>query len=221
MKSFVRQTLITIILAIVIFLLLQLTLQSSVVVGSSMEPNFVPGQRLVVNKLAYKFSEPERGDVIILHPPANVQVDYIKRIVALPGDTVEIKGGIVYVNGKSLQEPYIVDPPGYTLKPLEVPERTYFVLGDNRNNSSDSHVWGPVPLENIIGKAWVTYWPVRDWGPVAARPAAAGSSGRPRSPNRALPVWSLRIISSASLTRFPAARPSRSLTMAKLTSAWL
>ncbi len=167
MKSFVRQTLITILLAIVIFLLLQMTLQSSVVVGSSMEPNFVPGQRLVVNKLAYKFSEPERGDVIILHPPANVQVDYIKRIVALPGDTVEVRGGVVYIYGRPLDEKdYIVEPPGYTLKPLEVPEGYYFVLGDNRNNSNDSHTGWLLPRENIIGKAWLSIWPPNDWGVV-------------------------------------------------------
>ncbi len=166
MKSFVRQTLITIALAVVIFLVLQMTFQSSVVVGSSMEPSLTPGQRLVVNKLVYRFHEPERGDVIILHPPTNGQVDYIKRIVALPGDTVEIRNRTVYVNGKPIEEPYIVDPPNYTMVKRQIPEGQYFVLGDNRNNSNDSHTGWLLPRENIIGKAWLSIWPPEEWGTV-------------------------------------------------------
>lgn len=165
MKGFIRQTLITILLAIIIFIGLQATFQSSVVVGSSMEPNFVPGQRLVVNKLTYQFHEPERGDVIIFHPPTNGQVDYIKRIIALPGDTLEIKNGTVYVNGKPLDEKaYIVDPPDYTVRQREIPRDFYFVLGDSRNNSNDSHTGWLLPRQNIIGKAWLSIWPPENWG---------------------------------------------------------
>ncbi len=165
MKSFVRQALTTIGLAVVVFLALQITIQSSVVVGSSMEPSFEPGQRLVINKLAYRFSDPQRGDVIIFHPPTNGSVDYIKRVIAVPGDTVEIKSGKVYVNGEMLPEPYIADPPMYNLK-REIPDGYYFVLGDNRNNSNDSHTGWLLPRENIIGKAWLSIWPPGDWGVV-------------------------------------------------------
>ncbi len=166
MKNFLRQTLITIALAVVIFLVMQMTFQSSVVIGSSMEPSFTQGQRLVVDKLVYHFHEPERGDVIILHPPANGQVDYIKRIVGLPGDTVEIKNRTVYINGSPLEEPYIADPPSYSMAKKEIPEGQYFVLGDNRNNSNDSHTGWLLPRENIIGKAWITIWPPSEFGTV-------------------------------------------------------
>lgn len=168
MKSFARQALITIGLAIVIFLVLQATIQSSIVLGSSMEPSFQDGQRLVVNKLAYRFSEPQRGDVVIFHPPANGQVDYIKRIVGLPGETIEVKGGAVFINGKPLHEPYVTDPPRYTLKPHDIPDGYYFVLGDNRNNSNDSHTGWLLPRENILGKAWLSVWPPSEWEIVPA-----------------------------------------------------
>lgn len=167
MKNFLRQTLITIALAVAIFMGLQFTFQSSVVIGSSMEPSFVPGQRLVVDKMVYRFHEPERGDVVILHPPTNGSVDYIKRIVGLPGDTIEIKNRTVLINGKTLEEPYISTPPAYTMSKRQVPEGQYFVLGDNRNNSNDSHTGWLLPRDNIIGKAWITIWPPSDWGAVS------------------------------------------------------
>ena len=164
MKIFFRQILITILIVVAVFFLLQTTLQSSIVIGSSMEPNFQQGQRLLINKVAYKVDEPERGDVIIFHPPANQQVDYIKRIIALPGDTVEIKNGIVYINGSPLDEPYLKEPPTYTLRQQKIPEDNYFVLGDNRNISNDSHNGWTLPRQNIIGKAWLSIWPPSEWG---------------------------------------------------------
>ena len=164
MKTLFRQTIGMLILVGVIFFLLQAVFQSSVVVGSSMEPNFEPGQRLIVNKAVYKLHEPERGDVIIFHPPNNYRVDYIKRIIALPSDTVEIKLETVYVNGSPLPEPYIEVPPSYTLDQYEVPENHYFVLGDNRNNSNDSHNGWVLPQQNIIGKVWLSIWPPSEWG---------------------------------------------------------
>lgn len=160
----VRQVLITLILAVGIFFLLQATLQSSIVVGRSMEPNFQPGQRLIVNKIAYKLHEPERGDVIIFHPPTSDQLDYIKRIIGLPGDTVEIKMETVYVNGSPLDEPYTNESPRYTFTQRQVPAEHYFVLGDNRNNSNDSHTGWMLPREKIIGKAWLSIWPPSEWG---------------------------------------------------------
>jgi signal peptidase I len=163
MKTLLRDILITLILAVVIFFLLHLALQSFVVVEYCMEPNFHEGDRLLVNKVTYRFHEPERGDVIILHPPFDPDLVYIKRIIALPGDTVEVKDGTVYVNGTKLDEPYIKEPPTYTLPLTEIPEGEYFVLGDNRNNANDSHYWGTVPRENIIGKAWIVFWPPSEW----------------------------------------------------------
>ena len=163
MKNLLRQVLVTVILAVGIFFLLQTTLQSSIVIGHSMEPNFQQRQRLIVNKVVYRFHEPERGDVIVFHPPTNHHVDYIKRVIALPGDTVEIKEETVYINGSPLSEPYIKDFPSYTFLEQEIPEEHYFVLGDNRNNSNDSHHGWTLPRQNIIGKVWLSIWPPSKW----------------------------------------------------------
>ena len=170
MKTFLRETLITLILAVVIFFTLQITVQSFVVVGSSMEPGLHQRQRLLINKVAYTFHEPERGDVIVFEPANNRRADYIKRIIALPGDTVEVKMGTVYVNGSQLYEPYIKDPPKYTIHQEKIPLNNYFVLGDNRNNSNDSHNGWTVPHQNIIGKAWLSIWPPGEWGLAANYP---------------------------------------------------
>ena len=165
MRTFLRDILGTFILAVVIFFLLQATVQSFIVIGPSMEPEFEGGQRLLISKVAYALNEPERGDVIIFRTPHNPKVDYIiKRIVALPGDTVEVKMGAVYVNGSKLDEPYIKDPPSYTLPQKKIPENKYFVLGDNRNNSNDSHNGWTVPRQNMKGKAWISLWPPDKWG---------------------------------------------------------
>ncbi len=173
MKTLVRDILITLTIALAIFFALRTTVQAYDVVGSSMEPNFQYGDRLMVNKVVYHFHDPERGDVIILHPPylPKDAIPFIKRVIALPGDSVEVKGGVVYVNGSPLDETdYIEDLPTYTFYLAEVPENEYFVLGDNRNNSSDSHYGWTVPKENIIGKAWFSYWPPSEWGMVHQYP---------------------------------------------------
>lgn len=169
MKPIYRDILITIAIAIVIFFAIQATIQNYVIWENCMEPNFYDGQRVLVNKIVYKFHEPERGDVIILHPPPPYDPDatpFIKRIIGLPGETVEVKDGEVYINGIKLDEPYIKEPPKYTLK-REIEENHYFVLGDNRNNANDSHTGWTVPRENIIGKAWLTIWPLDKLGLVA------------------------------------------------------
>lgn len=170
MKNFVRETVVILALAIVVFLVLQTTIQSSVVVGSSMEPTFQEGQRLLINKAVYHFGEPSRGDVIIFHPPYDNGKDYIKRIIGLPGDTIEIRGGAVYINGARLQEPYIKAAPMYSLSPYRVQQNSYFVLGDNRNNSNDSHNGWTVPRQNLIGKAWLSIWPPKEWRTAANYP---------------------------------------------------
>lgn len=170
MKTFLRDVLTTFLLAAIVYVGLSYTVQDYVVRQSSMEPNFHEGQRVLVNKVVYKLHAPGRGDVIILHPPqsSNPQAfPFIKRIVALPGESVEIKNGVVRVNGVKLDEPYIKEPLAYTYSLQKVPENEYFVLGDNRNNSDDSHRGWTVPRQNIIGKAWLSIWPPGQWGLVS------------------------------------------------------
>lgn len=167
MKAFLRDVLTTFLLAAVVYVGLSYTIQDYVVRQSSMEPNFHEGQRVLVNKVAYKFHAPGRGDVIILHPPQSPDpkaIPFIKRIIALPGDSVDIKNGEVRINGVKLNEPYIKGPPNYTYHLSKIPENEYFVLGDNRANSEDSHLGWTVPRQNIIGKAWLSIWPLDKWG---------------------------------------------------------
>ena len=175
MRSFVRDTLVTLIIAVVIFLLLQTTVKHSVVVSPSMEPSLQAGQHLLINKLAYKFHNPERGDLIVFHPPGNQQGDYIKRIIGLSGESVEIKEGTVYIHKEdgevfALDEPYVTERARLTFKGDEIPENEYFVLGDNRNNSSDSRNGWTFPRQNIVGKAWLSIWPLDKWGLAANYP---------------------------------------------------
>lgn len=164
MKAFFREAVLTIVFALVIFLVLQVTIQSFIVVGISMEPSFEDGQRLLVSKATYYFNEPQRGDVLIFRPPDTKEGDYIKRLIGLPGETVAVKDGTVYINGTKLKEPYLKNPPRYTIESIQIPTNHYFVLGDNRNNSNDSHNGWVVPRENIIGKAWLSIWPPDEWG---------------------------------------------------------
>lgn len=130
--------------------------------GSSMEPTLQEGQYLIVNRLSYFLDEPERGDIIVLHFPNDRSRDFIKRIIGLPGDTVAISNGEVRVNGALIDEPYIKDPSPNN-QTWTVPEDSFFVMGDNRRNSSDSRSWSSLPEDDIIGKAWVVYWPPKDW----------------------------------------------------------
>ena len=167
MRAFLRDILLIVVAAVVITLLIQTAVQKSSVIGYCMEPGLQNGQQLLINKVVYYFHEPERGDVIILHPPPPYNpktTPFIKRIIALPGDTIEVKNGAVYINGSELDEPYIKEPPTYNFQQKKIPENEYFVLGDNRNNANDSHVWGTVPRQNIIGKAWLSIWPPSEWG---------------------------------------------------------
>ena len=172
MRTFLREILGTLLVAIVIFFLIQATVQSSIVVGSSMEPNLHSGQRLLINKVFYKFHEPERGDIIVFPPPNNPgsSVDYIKRIIGLPGETVEIRDGIVYIHQEdgtvlALDEHDFIDnPPNSPFYGSTIPPGNYFVLGDNRNNSNDSRSGWTVSLQDIIGKAWLSTWPPKWWG---------------------------------------------------------
>ena len=132
--------------------------------GYSMEPSLHSGEFVIVNKLAYKFSSPKLGDVVVFRYPRDPHQEYIKRVIGAPGDRVRVSGGKLYVNNELIDEPYISAPPAYEIEERIVPEDTLFVLGDNRNNSSDSHNWGPVPMDLVIGKALFVYWPPEQWG---------------------------------------------------------
>jgi len=127
--------------------------------GSSMVPTFQDGQYVLVNKLAYRWTPYSHGDVIVFYFPLDPTEEYIKRLVGLPGDVVRVRDGQVFVNDVLLSETYISAPPLYSGE-WQVPEDSFFVLGDNRNNSSDSHNWGMVPANHVIGKAILVYWPV-------------------------------------------------------------
>jgi signal peptidase I len=163
-RSFLRDIRDTVLMVLVIYTLVNLLAPRYIVEGASMQPSFETGEWIIVNRLSYLVGEPQRGDVVILDYP-EPQEDLIKRLIGLPGETIEIHDGTVFVNGQALTEPYIKAPPRYrdeiTLGPDE-----YYVLGDNRNNSRDSHAFGVVEASHFIGKAWMIYWPPEDWGVV-------------------------------------------------------
>ena len=184
MRALIRELIETAILALLIFLALQSSVQNFRVEGSSMEPTLSTGQYLLVNKIVYfnlspgdlksllpftdvdrseplfAFHPPRRGEVIIFHFPRDITRDFVKRVIGVPGDEVEIRRGAVYVNGVELDEPYITHPSEASMPRLIVEPDSYFVLGDNRRASNDSRDWGAVPAENVVGRAWVSYWPL-------------------------------------------------------------
>ena len=144
--------------------------------SSSMRPTLEVNDRLIIEKLSYLFREPIRGDVIVFNPTESLKAEnfqdaFIKRIIGLPGEIVEVKIGKVYVNGKKISEEYIFEAPDYNYGPSRIPEDEYLVLGDNRNNSYDSHYWGFVPKKKIIGKAFVRFWPFDRLGSLYKQPA--------------------------------------------------
>jgi len=163
----------TVVVAAAIFVVVYLfLLQPHQVKGASMEPNFHDGEYILTDKVSYRFNQPKRGDVVIFKSPTNPDVDFIKRIIGLPGEKIEIKNGNVIIfnsqapNGFTLSEPYQIMEPlagGSYLregKIVEVPADSYIVFGDNRTHSYDSREWGPITKKDIIGKAWLRYWPL-------------------------------------------------------------
>ena len=155
-----RELLETLIPAVLLAIVINLFLaQATRVFGQSMEPNLHTDQRIVVEKVSYRFHLPERGDVVVLRLPTNTKELLIKRVIALPGEIVEIHEGQVWVDGQAVEEPYLTQPTMGMMAPLVIPDEHVFVLGDNRGFSNDSRSFGPVPLEDIVGHAWLSYWP--------------------------------------------------------------
>lgn len=160
--SFLIETIQTLVLAVILYFLIDSVMARVRVDNISMQPTLKPGEFILVNKVEYKLGQIHRGDIIVFHYPLNPNEDYIKRVIGVPGDTITVRDARVYVNNQVISEPYISAPPQYNGS-WDVPDGKVFVLGDNRNQSSDSHSWGTVPLENIVGKALVVYWPLDEF----------------------------------------------------------
>lgn len=171
-KRFLLDILETLVLAVVLFFGINAVSARVRVDGFSMNPTLQDGEYILINKLAYKLGEPMRGDIVVFVFPMNPEEDLIKRIIGLPGDTVSIQDGALSINGVAIDEPYINAPPAYS-GTWQVSEGELFVLGDNRNDSRDSHQWGLLPVENVIGRAVLIYWPPEDWTIIKHIPQAA------------------------------------------------
>lgn len=163
-RQVMRDVLETAILTVAIFLLARAGIQSYRITGTSMAPNFLDQQLVIVNKLAYLLSEPQRGDVIVFSFPDGNNRDFIKRVIGVPGDIVEIVNGQVYINGFVVTEPYERIPNDYDAGPTLVGTDKLYVLGDNRADSEDSHLWGLLDQSNLVGKAWLSVWPTQAFG---------------------------------------------------------
>jgi signal peptidase I len=162
--KFFRDIIVPVLIALAVFALFRVTVGSFKVYGPSMLPGTEEGDYILVNKAAYFFGAPKHGDIIVFRSPQNPDTDLIKRVIGVPGDTVEIIDNKVLVNGTQLVEPYILEPFHSLLSPQNIPAGHYFVMGDNRNNSADSRRGWTVPRQNIIGRAWIRYWPPYRWG---------------------------------------------------------
>ena len=197
MRAIIRELFETVILALLIFLALHLSVQNFRVQGPSMRPTLDVDDHVIVNKLVYlrinpqqildlvpfvdldapetlfPFHPPRRGEVIIFRFPQDETRDFVKRVIGLPGNRLEIKRGQVYVDGVLLSEPYITRRGTTNIDPVVVEQGTYFVMGDNRTSSHDSRHWGsqtPVRTEHLVGRAWVSFWPVDRWHALFAFP---------------------------------------------------
>ena len=194
-RGVIRELLETAIFILLVFFIVRGIVQNFTIEGSSMEPTLHTGQYILVNKLVYfhfdlnaplrllpgqenlpqriiyPFHQPRRGDVVVFEYPRDVSKDYIKRVIGLPGDTIEVRDGKVFVNGGELSEPYLEGAATYCMAgsscyqgPVLVPPGTIFVMGDNRANSSDSREWNALPLDRVVGQGWVIYYPFNEWG---------------------------------------------------------
>jgi len=183
MNRVLRELLEAVVLALIVFMVIQTSVRNFKVDGSSMNPTLEGGQYLMVNKLVYfqldmvrlsrivpfwraerpdsRFAvhPPQRGEVVVFHFPRDTSKDFVKRVIGLPGDTVEIRMGKVFVNGSYQEEPYITQKDASSMKPMRIRAKEYFVMGDNRRSSNDSRSWGSVPEGYVLGKVWFVYWP--------------------------------------------------------------
>lgn len=179
-NTFWRDVIEILLLIVTIYTLVNLATARAVVEGASMQPNFYTGQLVIVNRFAYYFNNPQRGDVVVLHDPEDPSQDFIKRVVGLPGEVVQIKEGRVYINGTLIDEPYI---PRFCTSGCDgtwtLDSEHYFVLGDNRPNSHDSHSFGPLDRKLIVGKAWIRYWPPQDIGMIPSQNYGPVNTARP------------------------------------------
>jgi signal peptidase I len=167
LRAVLRDAAGTIVPAIVIALLIHVFLaQATRVYGQSMEPNLHTDERLVIEKFSYHFHGPRRGDVVVLRDPGGTPELLIKRVVGLPGERVTLADGRVYIDGKPLKEPYLDQSTQGGGRSWVVPPLSVFVMGDNRSASRDSRIFGPVPLEELVGRALLRYWPLGEVGPV-------------------------------------------------------
>jgi signal peptidase I len=173
-SNLLREIVETALLIAIIFLLVNTLIGRFRIESVSMQPNLWEGEYVIVDKVSYLLGAPQRGDIVVFEKPG--QPDLIKRVIGLPGETVEVRNGQTYIDGVPIGEPYLSQPPNYTLPATTVEPGRYFVLGDNRNNSSDSHVWGTVPRETIVGRAWIIYWPPPNWQIVPQYNYAAAQS---------------------------------------------
>ena len=192
MPRLAREIMEAVLLALVALVVLQGTVRNFQVEGSSMSPTLEGGQYLIVDQVSYfqldverlsrtipfwdasdsspqfAFDPPTRGEIIVFQFPQDPDKDFVKRVVGLPGETVEVRSGTVYINGDALQEPYLMRTDRSNARPLVLDDKEYYVIGDNRRNSNDSRAWGVVPEENIVGKVWMVYWPWEDVGVVGS-----------------------------------------------------
>lgn len=177
-RRFFTEFLETILISVLLFAGINAVSARIRVESVSMLPTLTEGDFVFVNKLAYRLGEPQRGDVIVFRYPPDPENEppYIKRVIGLPGDHLSIDQGQVYVNGELLQEPYLNEAINWRDGAWQVPEGALFVMGDNRNNSSDSRSWGTVPLENVIGRAVIIYWPPEEWAVMHFRTAVAAEA---------------------------------------------
>ena len=175
-KSFFRDTLEIVFLALALYLVIQYAVQTVHVLGSSMYATLSNNDLLVASKISYKLHSPQRGDIVIFKPPDPDVRDFIKRVIAVPGDRLRIDHGTVYINGEILREPYLPEKWTYsnswpaTGQDYVLPPDHYFVMGDNRNHSSDSRVFGPIDASSILGKAEIRIWPLNEFGLLTSRP---------------------------------------------------
>jgi len=173
--SLLRDLIETMVLVSIAFLVVNALIGRFRIEQVSMQPNLHEGEYVIVDKVSYAFRQPERGEIVVLKNPNPGQPDLIKRIIGLPGETIDVRGGQVSVNGQPLTEPYIKQPMASDFPAMQLQAGQYFVMGDNRNNSEDSRIFGARPADDIVGRAWIIYWPPTDWQ-ILSRPSYAASA---------------------------------------------